>query len=247
MELSRAQQARRFRDSITIAIGLTAIMWMIKFVELGFDIRLYRWGIYPRVIDGLKGIFFSPFLHSGWAHLLSNTGPFLFLITILFYFYRTIATPVLILLYTLTGMSVWLFANNSYHIGASGVVYGLVSFVMFSGLFRRNRQAITLSLVILAVFTGYFVGIAPTTVGEKISWESHLSGAIMGFLTAYIFKGSVQVGEQAKQPAWVDEDDTLEYMFPRDLFEKTKVERFVEQLEKQESNVDNTGFPVFSV
>ena len=135
-----------------------------------------------------------------------------------------------------TGLAVWLVGNfffcgleyghrcNSYHIGASGVVYGLATFIMGTGIFRRNIKSIVLALIVLFYYSGMFLGILPKE--EGISWESHLYGGIIGLLVAWFYRREIEVDEQPKQPSWANEGATTgRYFLPRDVFEMTKVER----------------------
>lgn len=188
--------------------------------------RLGMTGIYPREIHGLPGILFSPMMHSGWKHLFSNILPFLGLLTLLFYLYRKISLYGIILIYIMTGFIVWLFARQVYHIGASGVVYGLVSFVFCNGIFRRHPVSIILSLIVTFMYlgSGYFMGILPNQKG--ISWESHLFGALVGVFVSFVLK-DIQEDSENKPPPLVDTQS--EYFFDRDTFEKTKAERLEER------------------
>ncbi len=213
-----------------------AILWIVKLYELIFERTLNRWGIYPREWDGILGIITGPFVHSGFEHLMSNTVPLFTLTSIMIIFYKRTAIPSYLVIQFFTGFAVWLFARPSYHIGASGVVYGLVAFVFWSGIFRRNMQSIVLALVIVILYSGYFYGIVPTK--EGISWESHLFGGFAGIFTAYLFKDVNEPGER-KVVVWDEEEE--EYFLPRDSFEKTKWQRALEeQIRKNQWNSDST-------
>ena len=130
-----------------------------------------------------------------------------------------------LLIYLLTGLAVWVFARSVFHIGASGVVYGLVSFVFWSGVFRRSLKSIVLSLIILVTYSGYFLGVVPGQPG--ISWESHLYGAVVGILVAYLFKNVLEKDEEP-QPE-LEEHIPHDYLLPRDAFERTRAEREAER------------------
>ena len=112
--------------------------------------------------------------------------------------------------------------------GASGVVYGLVSFLFWTGIFRRNLKSIILSLAILVMYGGYFHGIVPTK--EGVSWESHLFGGLVGIFTAYLFKNVREDDETERPDPWADERGKEEYFLPRDTFEMTKQERYLQSL-----------------
>jgi membrane associated rhomboid family serine protease len=171
---------------IRLPLILLASFWLILLVETGTGNNFGNYGIYPRTVEGLKGILFSPFLHGSFVHLISNSLPFLILGTTIVFFYNNIYGRVLIAIYLLTGIGVWLIARPAYHIGASGVIYGFAGFLIFSGLFRREFKSILISIVILIFYGGLIWGVFPGATG--VSWESHLVGGIVGLLCAYVFR-----------------------------------------------------------
>ena len=132
------------------------------------------------------GIFTAPLLHADIGHLLANTLPLLVLGIIIFFFYRSIAFQLFFWIYLSTGIWVWAAARDSYHIGASGIIYGFESFLFFSGVFRKNPQLLALSLFVVFLYGSAVWGILPVQKG--ISWESHALGALAGLITAYNFK-----------------------------------------------------------
>jgi hypothetical protein len=150
---------------------------------------------------------------------MNNTFPLLFTGSMMYYFYRKSALPSIAIIHIMTGLAVWLFGHHGYHIGASGVAYGMVSFIFWSGVFRRDVEAIILSLIVVILYSGMIVGIFPDEPG--ISWESHLFGALMGLFTSIIFMGVDKPLKKEK----VYNEGIPEYFLPRDVFEKTKAER----------------------
>ena len=160
------------------------LMWLAFTIDLSF-FELSSYGIRPRTIPGLIGILAAPLLHGNIPHLISNTFPLLFLGTTLFFFYDRIAKYVFYHVYVVTGLLVWIFARPSIHIGASGLIYGLASFLIFFGLFRRDIRSLVISLVIIFFYGTIFYGVLPTQPG--VSWESHLMGAIVGGWNALYF------------------------------------------------------------
>ncbi len=175
-----------FRHSLEFAFFFVAVFWLVKIVEDIFGFDLYQWGIYPRHFSGLKGILFSPFIHSGFNHLISNTIPFFVLLFALVYFYRRLAYRIFFLLYFLSGLCVWLGGRESWHIGASGLVYGLAAFHFVSGIIRNDLRLLTLSAVVVFLYGGMIWGILP--LKPDISWESHLWGGISGVALAFHFR-----------------------------------------------------------
>ena len=219
--------------SLRFPFIMIVMMWVIHLIKVVTNISFVQLGIYPQHIEGLKGIVTAPLIHGDWGHLISNTVPLAVLSSIIFIFYRRVAVRSFLLIYLFTGLAVWLFAreytptgNPIWHIGASGVVYGLLSFVFWNGVFRKSFKAIALALVILVMYSGYFLGIVPNQPG--ISWESHLFGALVGIAVSYLFKDSIERDEEP-EPEYLDEPRTERYLLPRDTFEKTLAERRQEQ------------------
>ncbi|NJL76973.1 MAG: rhomboid family intramembrane serine protease [Saprospiraceae bacterium] len=161
-----------------------------------------------------------------FTHLLSNSIPLFVLSVIILFFYRKVALSSFLILYLVTGLTVWIFARgNTYHIGASGVVYGLVSFVFWMGIFRRSVKAIILALIVTVLYSGMFLGVLPNQ--EGISWESHLLGGLVGIFAAYWFKDDLEPDDEKPTYSWENEPELLErpFFLNRDAFDKKKSER----------------------
>jgi membrane associated rhomboid family serine protease len=158
----------------------------IFWVESRFSLNFNYLGIYPRKLVGLRGIFFGPFIHSDIKHLFNNSIPLFVLTTDLFYFYKNIRWKVLVLGILLTGVFTWLIGRPSLHIGASGVIYMLTSFLMFKGIFSKQYQLTALSFDVIFLYGSFIWYVFPTD--PKISWEGHLSGFVVGFLFSLFFK-----------------------------------------------------------
>ena len=178
------------RIALLISFSLVGLMWFVYMTDITFDLNLYRYGIYPLRTSGLAGILLTPFIHStaDFSHILNNTLPAFILNWLLFYHYRTIATRVFIIIYLLTGISMWLLARENYHIGMSGVIYGLTSFLVFSGFFRKNMRVAAVSLFVIFLYGSMVWGIFPTAI--NISWEGHALGFFSGIIVAVIYKYS---------------------------------------------------------
>ncbi|QLE00564.1 rhomboid family intramembrane serine protease [Galbibacter sp. BG1] len=164
-------------------------IWTVYWFELTFGFDFTDYGIYPRTFTGLRGIALSPFIHSSIKHLYSNTLPLMILSSAIFYFYSKISWKIILYGIILSGFLTWLIGRPAHHIGASGLIYVLVSFVFFKGIFARNKRLIALSLVTVFAYGSMFWFIFP--IDNKISWEGHLSGFLVGFLLAIIFKKEV--------------------------------------------------------
>lgn len=212
MPMENEQKKYTILDAAKWPLILLMVMWILQILKsvLGLDMGTY--GILPRYVSGLKGIIASPFIHGSYGHLINNSVPFLVGATIITYFYRRIALSAILLIWLLTGALVWVFAKPAFHIGASGVVYGMISFIFWAGLFNRDRQSIVLSLIILFVYSGMFYGVLPNQPG--VSWESHLLGGMVGILTAWLLR----IPYQGEDP-WEDEQPP-HYYFDEHTFHR---------------------------
>ncbi len=161
------------RLSIRYASLLALLMWVGMALQWAYDMRLSKYGIKPRTLEGLLGMITGPLIHGDVFHLISNTIPLLILCITLFYFYYRIAGEIFLWIYLVTGFWVWLLARDAYHIGASGLVYGMASFLFFSGIFRRNSRLLVVTLIVLFLYGGMVYGVFPNPSEPQISWESH--------------------------------------------------------------------------
>jgi membrane associated rhomboid family serine protease len=195
-----------FRKNIILFVPLifVVLMWLVKIAETLFHFSLIPLGIYPRQIFGLPGILFGPIIHANFNHLMSNTLPFLFLATGVFYLYRTSSVKIVLLIYFLTDILIWIFARPAYHIGASGLIYGFASFLFFGGVIRRDTRSIALALIVVFLYGGMIIGVFP--LDYHISWEGHLIGGIVGFILAIVFRKS----DKPKKYDWEDEEEDEE-------------------------------------
>jgi len=181
------REKRKLFLSMLIPFILIALMWLLKIIEFLFGIDLSTFGILPREKNGLIGIFTSPFIHSDLSHLFNNTIPLFVLGTALFYFYSKVAFRVFFWIVLLTGLAVWVLGRQSYHIGASGLVYGLASFLFFSGILRMHIPLIALSLLVAFLYGQMVWGMFPG-LKMNISWESHMLGAVAGIFLAIWYR-----------------------------------------------------------
>lgn len=200
---------RKLISSFFFSAIIIIILWVIKLVEWMFELDFSTLGIYPLRAEGLKGIIFAPLIHGDFSHLSANSGSLMFLSWMLFYFYRPIAFRVFFLVWILGGLWTWLLARESWHIGASGVVYGLATFLFISGLIRRNPRLMATTLVVIFLYGSMVWGVIPDFFPHKnISWESHLMGAIAGIVLAIFYR---KEGPKRKIYSWewdeLEEDD----------------------------------------
>lgn len=169
---------------------LLCILWLIYWGDQILSFQFYKLGVLPRTIEGLKGILFMPLIHSNneISHLVNNSGPIFILLATLIYFYKDIALKVFIYIWLLTGLFVWIYAENkgSYHIGISGIIYGLAAFLFTSGFIRKFLPLQAISLFVAFFYGSMIWGVLP--IEEKISWEGHLMGFMIGVILANVYK-----------------------------------------------------------
>ena len=172
---------------ILLPLFFVLTLWLVFWYELHFHYSLSHFGVFPREVFGLKGILFSPFLHGDMEHLANNSIALLVLLPILRYFYKEQSFVVLFLGILFSGLGTWLLGRPSYHIGASGLIYTLVSFIFFKGIFTKYYRLVALSFTIVILYGGSVWYIFPN-VKEGISWEGHLAGFIVGLALALLLK-----------------------------------------------------------
>lgn len=166
------------------------IIWMLFFIEKFFHLDLYFFGIYPREVKGLLGVLFSPFIHSNLSHIANNSIPLFLMMASMIYFYREVSLKVMVYGILLSGLITWIIGRQSYHIGASSLIYVLVSFVFFKGLQTKYFRLVSLSLTVVLVYGSMIWYIFPQE-NNQISWEGHLAGFVVGLFFSYYFKTNV--------------------------------------------------------
>jgi membrane associated rhomboid family serine protease len=201
---ARTERARdNFRLAVKIALGFVALLWIIELLSLAVDLGPEDFGVRPRQLAGLPGILFAPLVHGGFAHLFANSLPLLVLGTAMLYLYPSAALRVLPAVYLGPGVAVWLFARGGVHVGASGLVYGLVSYIFVAGLIRRDRRAIAASLLVCFMYGALVWGVLPIEPG--VSWETHLAAAVIGVALAIALRRLDL--PLRKRYSWEDEED----------------------------------------
>lgn len=180
------------------------VLWAIWLLDAGLELHLGRYGLLPRTGRGLLGIVTAPLLHADLEHLFNNTTGLLMLGWCLMYFYPRVAGNVVLVSWLSSGMGAWLMGRASIHIGASGVIYGLAAFLFASGLLRKQRTLMALSLLVVFLYGSLIWGIFP--IVERLSWESHLWGGIAGVALAYLHR-SVPPAVSDPRPAFADDEE----------------------------------------
>ena len=204
---------KELKKIVLLPTLLVVICWSLFSINYFFNLELFQFGISPRKLNGLVGILVAPMLHVEFNHLLNNTLPLFILSSMLFYFYKPIAWPVFFWIYFISGIWLWVGGRNNdvapfYHFGASILIYGYSTFLFFSGVFRKHKQLMVVSSIVVFLYGSITWGIFP--VDESVSWEGHLFGALSGILVAYFYK---QDGPQKVEYHWPDDDETdIDYM-----------------------------------
>jgi len=208
---------------LAVPLYLVVFIWLVYWFEVENGYNFNSFGIYPRNFSGLKGILFSPFIHGDIKHLYHNSAPLFVLVFSLFYFYRSIAWKVLLYGALLTGIFTWIIGRKSFHIGASGIIYLLFSFIFLSGIIRKNYRLVAVSLMVIFLYGSMVWYVLP--VKESVSWEGHLSGFVIGIFFAVFYRNT---GPKKFQYDW-----------EQDNYEPDEFDQLFEERENQKENANN--------
>ncbi|MFL6665206.1 MAG: rhomboid family intramembrane serine protease, partial [Rhizobacter sp.] len=167
-----------FRHALQLSFSFVAVLWLVFLANWALDAGPDWSGIHPREAAGLPGILFAPLLHADFGHLVANTPPLLVLGTTMLFLYPASTLRVLPAVWLGSDVFVWLFGRESVHYGASGLVYGLASYIFVAGILRRDRRAIAASLAVWFMYGSLIWGVLPVPSG--MSWETHLAAALIG-------------------------------------------------------------------
>ncbi len=199
--MSKGEPFRYTYAVVLVPMLAVLLIWTVFWIEVDFGVNFNNWGVYPRSVTGLRGIIASPFIHGSIEHLYNNTIPIAVLTAALFYFYRKIAWRVLLIGLLASGLITWIIARPSYHIGASGMIYVLASFIFFKGIFSRHMRLVAISLIVVFIYGSLIWYIFP--IKDGISWEGHLGGFLSGFFLAVIMRS---YAPDKRKYAWEKED-----------------------------------------
>ena len=177
------------RQNLLIAAAAVAVIWAVFLIDMVLPIDMRAFGIRPRSLSGLWGLVFSPFLHGGFVHIIANTIPLFVLLFLSLSYNRTLTLEAVIIIAIGGGFLVWLFGGGrSVHIGASGVIFGLIGFLIFSGIFMKNIKALIVAVVVLFLYGGVLIaGFIPR---YGVSWLGHAFGFLTGVGAAWLSKGA---------------------------------------------------------
>ncbi len=184
--MTKPSKNSRLKQSVVFPATFVIIWIFLQLIEILTPYSLVGFGLIPRSSEGLYGIICSPFIHGSWQHLFSNAVPFLFLTFLLLFFSSSHARSYLnfIGIYLLSGIVLWFIGNSAIHIGASGVIYGLASFLVLNGILSKKTRQIIIAIVVVITYSGLIWGIFPSQKG--ISWTGHLSGLLAGIFIALL-------------------------------------------------------------
>jgi len=238
INISREEENSRFIFSFLPGTLFVMLLWLICLLTYLTGVNIGWLGVLPRNIFGLIGILTGPLIHADLIHLLSNSFPFVLLSGFILFQEKKEGVSILLFIYFLSGLFTWFIGRQSYHIGASGVIYGMAGYLLFKGFFGRDRGALAVSLAVLFLYSGLFYGLFPGE--ERVSWEGHLSGLIAGLLAAFTFSSSTTdkktnepatepeapVAQQQQHTSHTLENATTPYFMQYSLSDKTVPETF---------------------
>jgi membrane associated rhomboid family serine protease len=221
--------------ALAIPIIGVVLLWLIFSIEIRYNLNFNSFGIYPREFKGLIGVICSPFIHSNISHLYSNTIPLLVLGSSLYFFYPKIATKVMVMGIILAGFLTWSIGRPSFHIGASGLIYVLFSFIFFKGILTKDYRLIALSLVVVFLYGSMIWYTIP--IKEGVSWEGHLSGFVVGLFFALIFNRKIEKPKlyEWEQPYFNEQEDPFLRQFDENgyFFELKPDELVLDEVEEE--------------
>jgi len=201
---------RNFLLALTITLWIVGLLWLILIIDSALGLGLARFGLRPRHVDGLVGIFTAPLLHGGAKHLFSNTLPLLISLTTILYLYPRSAMRVIPIIWIGSGLLAWFIGRPSLHFGASGFVYGLLAYVFIGGMLRMDMRSVGVSIMVWFLYGSMIWGVLP--IRPNMSWELHLTGAILGVALAIVYRRWDIT--PVKRYAWEDDDRVPEW-FPQ--------------------------------
>jgi membrane associated rhomboid family serine protease len=190
-------QLREFTPYLVV-VGMAAAMWLVEIIDLLPRTSFDRWGIRPRQLSGLTGIATAPLLHDGFGHLVGNTVPFLVLGCIIAASGTQRFIQVTVIVGVIAGLGTWLVGPaHTIHIGASGLVFGYLTYLVVRGFFERHIGQIVLGLIVFAFYGSILWGLLPR---PGISWQGHLFGAIGGVVAGWVIHGRDRPGAEVPAP-----------------------------------------------
>ena len=198
-----------FRLALKLAFLLLAALWLVFVLDALLGLKLNRFGLRPHSVPGLIGVVTAPLLHGNLSHIFSNSMSLIVSLTAILYLYPNSSARVIPMIWLGSGLLAWLIGRPSLHIGASGLIYGLLAYVFFSGILRRDMRSVAVSLMIFFLYGSMIWGVLP--IRPHMSWELHLSGGLIGVLLAFYYRKWDTV--PVIRYDW-EEDDSLPEWYP---------------------------------
>ena len=201
----RLFEKKRVYIAVAQTLIILGLVWLAFILNHVFMLNWNDYGVRPRELSGLVGIFTLPFLHANYEHLISNSLPLFFLLFGVFYFFQGKALLIILMNYFISGTLTWVIAMAGVHIGASGMVYALAFFLVTISILKMEEHLMAYTLIIIFLYGSIVWGFFPSLFPDKfISWEGHLAGAITGVILAFFYRHE---GPQKKVYDWEDEEE----------------------------------------
>ncbi len=198
---------KHFVNTLILSSCLIIIIVLVFVVEKSLGLNLTFMAVSPRMPEGLLGVLTSVFVHGDVKHLFNNCFSLFILTASLFYFYHQLADRIFVLCWIFSGLLLWVVGRSSFHIGASGLIYALAFFLCISGFLRQYIPLIAISLVVVFLYGNMVWHVFPWQEFDPVSWEGHLSGAIVGTTLAFIYR---KEGPQRPVKIWTENNPDLE-------------------------------------
>lgn len=198
-------EKKRLTYSLILPLFLAFLMFAVQMTKSLEGADWYFLGIRPHKLEGLVGILTMPFIHSGWNHLYNNLLPFVILSSCVIYFYRPVGYKVFFTIYFSAGILLWCVARDAWHVGASGLIYGLAAFLFVSGIFRRYIPLLAIALLVVFLYGSLVWGLFPWHQFVTYSWEGHFWGTFAGVLSAFVYRN--QGPQRPKIEEIIEEED----------------------------------------
>ncbi len=215
------QAQANFRLALKIALLFLAALWLVFLLDSLLGLKLIRFGLRPGSLSGLAGVVTAPLLHGNVEHIFSNSMPLIVSLTAILYFYPNSSLRAIPLIWLGSGLLAWLIGRPSMHFGASGFIYGLLAYVFLSGILRRDMRSVAVSLLVGFLYGSMIWGVLP--IRAHMSWELHLTGAIMGVVLAFAFRKWDRVPlvrydweDDDAVPEWYPDEERKEFELPED-------------------------------